>query len=77
MKDEVEGNWREITSHLTMEQIIEERFADIYNALLTKIIPHLQRAVEENSDVSIAVSEINSRPMDKAKDQDVPVCTLQ
>ena len=77
MKDEVEGNWREITSQLTMEQIIEERFANTYNALLTKMIPHLQRAVEEKSDVSIAVSEINSRPMDKAKDQDVPVCTLQ
>ena len=77
MKDEVENNWRRITSQLTMEQVIEEQFADTYHALLNEMIPHLQQAVEEKSDVSIAVSEVNSRPMDKAKDQDVPVCTLQ
>ncbi len=77
MKDEVENNWRRISSQLTMEQVIEERFADTYHALLSEMIPQLQQAVEEKSDVSIAVSEVNSRPMDKAKDQDVPLCTSQ
>ncbi|MGZ8366647.1 MAG: hypothetical protein ACXW34_04705 [Nitrospira sp.] len=75
MRDEVQNNWRRITSQLTMEQIIEERFADTYHALLTEMIRHLQQAVEEKGDVSIAVSEINSRPMDKAKDQDIPACS--
>jgi hypothetical protein len=75
MKEEVETNWRGIASQLTMEQVIEERFADTYHALLTEMIHRLQQAVEEKSDVSIAVSEVNSRPMDKAKDQDVPTCS--
>ncbi len=75
MKDEVEDNWRGIASQLTMEQVIEERFADTYHALLTDMIRRLQQAVEEKSDVSIAVSEVNSRAMDKGKDQDVPTCS--
>lgn len=75
MRDEVQNNWRRITSQLTMEQIIEERFADTYHALLTEMIRHLQQAVEEKGDVSIAVSEINTRPMDQAKDQDIPACS--
>lgn len=74
MKDEVDSNWRAIASQLTMEQVIEERFADTYHALLTEMIQRLQQAVEEKTDVSIAVSEVNSRPMDQAKDQDVPAC---
>lgn len=74
MKDEVENNWRGIASQLTMEQVIEERFTDTYHTLLTEMIRHLQKAVEEKSDVSIAVSEVNSRAMDQAKDQDVPAC---
>jgi hypothetical protein len=77
MKDEVENNWRRIISQLTLEQVMEERFADRYHALLNEMIPRLQQAVEEKSGVSIAVSEINSRPMDRAKDQDVPVCGSQ
>lgn len=75
MKDEVENNWRGIASQLTMEQVIEERFADTYHALLTVMIRHLQQAVKEKSDVSISVSEVNSRAMDNAKDQDVPACS--
>lgn len=75
MKDEVENNWRSIVSQLTMEQVIEERFADTYHVLLTKMIHRLQQSVEEKSGVSIAVSEINSRPMDALKDQDVPTCS--
>jgi hypothetical protein len=75
MKDEVESNWRGIASQLTMEQVIEERFAETYHALLTDMIRRLQQAVEEKSDVSIAVSEVNSRAMDRGKDQDVPTCS--
>lgn len=74
MKEAVDGNWRQIASRLTMEQVTEERFADTYNALLSEMIPLLQQAVEEKSGVSISVSEVNSRPMDQAKDQDVPAC---
>lgn len=77
MKDEVEQNWRRIASQLTMEQVTEERFTDTYHALLNDMIPRLQRAVEEKSGVSIAVSEVNSRPMDRTKDQDVPTCSSQ
>ncbi|MGC3974754.1 MAG: hypothetical protein QM771_10275 [Nitrospira sp.] len=77
MKDEVEQNWRGITSQLTMAQVTEERFTERYHALLNDMIPRLQRAVEEKSGVSIAVSEVNSRPMDRAKDQDVPICSPQ
>jgi hypothetical protein len=77
MKNEVDNNWRQIASQLTMEQVMEERFADAYHGLLNKMIPRLQQAVEEKSGVSIAVSEVNSRPMDQAKDQNVPVCASQ
>jgi hypothetical protein len=77
MKEEVDNNWRRITSQLTMEQVMEERFADTYHALLKEMIPRLQQAVEEKSGVSIAVSEVNSRPMDQTKDQDVPTCGRQ
>ncbi len=75
MKDEVENNWRGIASQLTMEQVIEERFADTYHALLTDMIRHLQQSVKAKSDVSISVSEVNSRAMDQAKDHDVPACS--
>ena len=75
MKDEVQDNWRRISSQLTMQQVTEERFADSYHTLLSEMIPQLQHAVEEKSEVSIAVSEVNSRAMDKAKDQDVPACS--
>ena len=77
MKDEVDNNWRRITSQLTMEQVMEEHFAGTYHALLKEMISRLQQAVEEKSGVSIAVSEVNSRPMDQAKDQDVPACGSQ
>ncbi len=77
MKDEVENNWRRITSRLTMEEVTEERFADTYHALLSEMMPRLQQAVEEKSGVSISVSEVNSRPMDRTKDQDVPTCSSQ
>lgn len=77
MKDEVDNHWRRITSQLTMEQVMEERFGDTYHALLNEMIPALQQAVEEKTGVSISVSEVNSRPMDQAKDQDVPACRRQ
>ncbi len=77
MKDEVEKNWRRITSQLTMEEVTEERFADTYHALLSEMMPRLQQAVEEKSGVSISVSEVNSRRMDRTKDQDVPTCSSQ
>ncbi|MCS6294692.1 MAG: DUF3309 domain-containing protein [Nitrospira sp.] len=77
MKDEVGNNWQEISSQLTMEQVIEERYADTYHTLLTKMIPLLQQAVQDKSGVAIAVTEVNSRPMDQGKDQDVPVCSVQ
>lgn len=77
MKDEVENNWRRITSRLTMQEVTEERFADTYHALLSEMMPRLQQAVEEKSGVSISVSEVNSRPMDRTKDQDVPTCSSQ
>ena len=54
------------------EQVIEERFADTYHALMTDRIRHLQETIKEKSDVSISVSEVNSRAMDKGKDQDIP-----
>lgn len=77
MKDEVEGNWRQISAQLTLEQVIEERFADTYHTLLNEMMPRLQQAVQEKSGVSIAVSEVNSRLMDQAKDQGVPLCNSQ
>jgi hypothetical protein len=77
VKEEVENNWQRITSQLTMEQVIEERFADTYNTLLSEMIPRLQQAVKEKGGLSIAVSEVNSRSMDQAKDQDVPICRSQ
>jgi hypothetical protein len=77
VKEEVENNWQRITSQLTMEQVIEERFADTYNTLLSEMSPRLQQAVKEKGGLSIAVSEVNSRSMDQAKDQDVPICRSQ
>ena len=74
MKEEVDKNWRTIASRLTSEQITEERFAEIYHAVLSEQIPRLQQAVEAQSGVSISVSEVNSRPMDPSKDKDVPAC---
>ncbi len=75
MKEQVEHNWQTILSQLTMEQVLEERFSDTYHRLLNEMIPRLQQAVEEKSGVSVAVSEVNSRSMDQAKDQDVPICS--
>lgn len=74
MKDEVDANWRQIASRVTSDQVMDERFAATYHAVLNEMIPLLQQAVEEKSGVSISVSEVNSRPMDPAKDKDVPVC---
>ncbi len=77
MKEEVDNSWRQIASRLTKDQVMEERFAEIYHAVLSDMIPRLQQAVEEKSGVSISVSEVNSRPMDSAKDQDVTACGQQ
>ena len=77
MKDEIDNNWQRITSQLTMEQVLEERFSDTYHSVLNEMIPRLQQAIEEKSGVSVAVSEVNSRSMDQAKDQDVPTCSTQ
>lgn len=77
MNDEVGNNWQEISSQLTLEEVMEERYADTYHTLLNKMIPRLQQEVQEETGVSIAVTEVNSRPMDRGKDQDVPVCSLQ
>ena len=74
MKDEVGTNWRQIASRLSSEQLMDQRFAETYHAILSEFIPRLQSAVEEKSGVSISVSEVNSRPMDPAKDKDVPAC---
>lgn len=77
MKEEVDNNWRQIASRLTREQVMNERFADTYHSVLSETIPLLQQAVEKNSGVSISVSEVNSRPMDPAKDKDIPACGPQ
>ncbi len=74
MKEEVDNNWRHIASQLTRDQVMDERFADMYHSVLSETIPLLQQAVEKNSGVSIHVSEVNSRPMDPAKDKDMPAC---
>ena len=74
MKDEVDMNWRQIAASLTSEQVMDERFADTYHTALSEFVPRLEQAVEEKSGVSISVSEVNSRPMDPAKDKDVPAC---
>jgi hypothetical protein len=74
MNGEVGINWRQIASRLSGEQIMEQRFAETYHSVLNELIPRLQQAVEENSGVSISVSEVNSRLMDPAKDKDVPTC---
>ena len=74
MKEQVDNNWRHIASRLTRDQVMDERFADTYHAVLSETIPLLQRAVEETTGVSISVSEVNSRSMDPAKDKDVPAC---
>ena len=76
MKEEIDHNWREIASRLTKDEVMEERFAKRYHALLSEMIPLLQRAVKEKSGVSISVSEVNSRPMDATKDKDVPPCRV-
>jgi hypothetical protein len=77
MKEEVDHSWRQIASRLTGDQVMNERYADTYHAVLSEMIPRLQQAVEEKSGVSISVSEVNSRPMDQAKDKDVPACGPQ
>lgn len=77
MKEEVDKNWRHIASRLTTEQVMEERFAATYHSVLSEHIPRLQQAVEEQSGVSISVTEVNSRPMDPTKDKDVPLCGPQ
>ncbi|HZN45883.1 MAG TPA: hypothetical protein VFB56_11150 [Nitrospiraceae bacterium] len=74
MKEEIDNNWRHIASRLTNDQVMDERFADVYHSVLSETIPLLQRAVEETTGVSISVSEVNSRTMDPAKDKDVPAC---
>ncbi|BCA55098.1 hypothetical protein W02_22380 [Nitrospira sp. KM1] len=76
MKEEVDNNWRQITSRLTRDEVIEEQFADKYNAVLSEMIPRLQQAVEEKSGVSVYVSEVNSRLMDP-DDQDLPTCRVE
>jgi hypothetical protein len=77
MKEEVDRNWQQIASRLTGEQVMEERFATTYHSILSEYIPRLQQAVQEQSGVSISVTEINSRPMDPTKDRDVPSCSPQ
>ena len=77
MKEEVDNNWRHIASRLTRDQVIDEHFADTYHSVLSETIPLLQQAVEKISGVSIHVSEVNSRPMDPVKDNDVPACGPQ
>ena len=77
MKDEVGSNWQEISAQLTLAQVMEERYADGYHALLSKLIPRLQQSVEDKTGVSIVVTEVNSRPMDQGKDLDVPHCSAQ
>jgi hypothetical protein len=77
MKEEVDKNWRDIAARLTGEQVMEERFATTYHSTLSEHIPRLQQAVEEQSGVSISVTEVNSRPMDPARDKDVPPCSPQ
>ena len=77
MKEEVDNNWRQIASRLTRDQVMDEHFADTYHSVLSETIPLLQQAVEKISGVSIHVSEVNSRPMDPVKDNDVPACGPQ
>ncbi|MFO0730464.1 MAG: hypothetical protein U0361_05625 [Nitrospiraceae bacterium] len=74
MKDEVDRSWLQIASRLTSEEVTEEQFTDTYHALLSQRIPLLQQAVKEKSGVSIYVSEVNSRVMDAAQDQDTLAC---
>jgi hypothetical protein len=74
MKEAVDNNWKHIASRLTRDEVTEERFADVYHSILSETIPLLQQAVERSSGVSISVTEVNSRPMEPAKDKDVPAC---
>jgi hypothetical protein len=74
MKEEIDHNWAHIASRLTKDEVIDERLANIYSAVLSETIPLLERAVTEKSDVSIFVSEVNSRVMDAATDKDIPAC---
>ena len=59
MKEEVDKNWRDIAARLTGDQVMEERFATTYHSILSEHIPRLQQAVEEQSSVSISVTEVN------------------
>jgi hypothetical protein len=77
MQQEVGRSWQQIASRLTAEQMMEERFAEVYHAVLNDMIPRLEQAVEKGSGVSISVTEVNSRPMDPAKDKDAPACGPQ
>jgi len=77
MNEEVDKSWQNIASRLTGEQVTEERFVTTYHSLLSEHILRLQRAVQENSGVSIAVTEVNSRLMDPTKDKGVPSCNPQ
>ncbi len=77
MKKEVDSNWRQIAGRLTRDEVTEEQFADLYHSILSETIPLLQQAVKRSSGVSILVSEVNSRPMDPAKDKEVPACGAQ
>jgi len=74
MKDEVDKNWRTIASRLTSEQVMEERFANLYHTVLSEHISLLEKAVKKQSGVSVSVSEVNSRTMDPSKDKDAPPC---
>jgi hypothetical protein len=74
MNEEVDHNWAEIAARLTMEDVVEERFAETYNAVLSETIPLLEQAARAKSGVSVFVSEVNSRLMDAAKEKDLPPC---
>ena len=57
MKEEVDHNWAEIAARLTKEEMVEERFTETYNAVLSETIPLLEQAVREKNGVSVFVSE--------------------
>jgi len=76
MKEEVDRNWALIAAALTKDEVMEERFADRYDAVVSDSIPLLQKAVKDKSGWTIQVTEVNSRPMDAALDANVPSCRL-
>ena len=76
MKEEVDSNWRQIAARLTKDEMMEERFTELYNAVLSEYLPQLQQVVKEKSGVSLYVTEVNSRLMN-AKDKDFPACHAQ